>query len=362
VSSPLWQIELELRQGAFRLALELRSEARVLGLFGPSGSGKTSCLESIAGLRPGARGLLACEGRVLLDSPHGIRLRPEDRGLGYLPQDHLLFPHLDAAENLRFGLRRARGDSARFDEVVEVLELGELLRNRPDQLSGGQRQRVALGRALCSGPRLLLLDEPLASLDAALRHRILPFLLRVRDHFRIPMLVVSHNPVELQALCEEVAVLEDGRLRAQGSPMAVLTRSDTYGTASAEGFETILPAALDPKRPHRARLGEDGSGPELILVGDTGTTARSVRLGIPARDLLIALEPVAGISARNQLPATLVGIHPVGGRLLALARLDGSELPPLAVELTPDAVEDLQLRPGRSVRLIVKSSAIRIYG
>ncbi|MEE3178395.1 MAG: ATP-binding cassette domain-containing protein, partial [Verrucomicrobiota bacterium] len=183
---------------------EFTGSRRVTGLFGASGSGKTTWLETMAGLRRSARGFIQFGETVWLDSDARIDVPPEQRGIGYVPQDHLLFPHMTVRRNLQSGQQRAAVSGHDFkrmlEDVVDVLELDSLLERGVRELSGGERQRVALGRALCSGPRLLLLDEPLASLDLQLRLRILPFLQRVRDHFDVPMLVVSHNPIELQAL------------------------------------------------------------------------------------------------------------------------------------------------------------------
>jgi molybdate transport system ATP-binding protein len=216
----------------FTLDIDCECTHRVTGLFGPSGSGKTTLIESIIGLRKRARGYIACGASVWMDSEQLIFVKTEHRGIGYVPQDHLLFPHYNVRKNLECGVARSQSKGADFaaifKEVVEVLELDSLLNRKTADLSGGEKQRVALGRALCSCPRVLMLDEPLASLDLELRDRILPFLIRVKDHLKIPILMVSHNPMELQALCDEVMVLREGKIIAQGSPQDVFTREDIY--------------------------------------------------------------------------------------------------------------------------------------
>jgi molybdate transport system ATP-binding protein len=208
---------LRCRLGAFRLDIDARLEAPAVGLFGPSGAGKTTLLELVAGLRRPEAGVIRLDGEVLDDRAAGAWRAPEARRLGYVPQDGALFPHLSVERNLRYGLRGEDG-AASFARVVEVLELGSHASKSVGQLSGGERRRVALGRALLSAPRLLLLDEPLAGLDAALRWRVLPYLRAVREAFGTPMLYVSHDPDEVVALCDEVLLLEAGRITARGTP------------------------------------------------------------------------------------------------------------------------------------------------
>ncbi len=210
-------------------ALEVSADLRagVTALFGPSGSGKTTLLEIVAGLRRPTEGSVRLGERMLVDTAAHVWVPPERRRIGYVPQDGALFPHLSIRANVLYGSRSARrgGEASgavpaafSFESVVETLELGPLL-DRPEiaSLSGGERQRVALARALLTGPELLLLDEPLAGLDAALKARVLPYLARVRDEFAVPIIFVSHHPAEVVALCDEVLVLEAGRVLAQGA-------------------------------------------------------------------------------------------------------------------------------------------------
>jgi molybdate transport system ATP-binding protein len=218
-------LAFELRRGDFRLELDERIAARVCAIAGSSGSGKTSLLEAVAGLARPTRGRIELDGRLLFDSATGVDLPPEGRQLGYVFQDGALFPHLSVAGNLRYGLRRRRGPGPGWAEVIEVLGLAALLERRVTGLSGGERQRVGLGRALLAAPRLLLLDEPLASLDAELKRRILPFLARSADAFGVPVLVVSHSTRELLELAEHALVLVDGRVVAAGPPAPLFAPS-----------------------------------------------------------------------------------------------------------------------------------------
>ncbi len=350
---------------AFPLEASFETNARTLGVFGPSGSGKTTLLEALAGLRPQARGYLAGpDGTVWLDSSRRMAAAPEQRRIGYVPQDHLLFPGRSARKNLAFGAARAGksgGDIATdFAEVIDTLELAPLLDQDVATLSGGERQRVALGRALCSGPGLLLLDEPLAALDAPLRHRILPYLQRTRDRFGIPIVIVSHNATELLALCDEVVVLETGRIIAQGEPAATLSLANVYEAAAADGFQNTLRARVEAHSEHvtRARLHGDAAAPILALAKVDLPTGTELLLGLPARDILLATHPIQGLSARNQLPARVSALEPIGHKRIARIRIEGYRGQPLVAELTSDAVAELNLAPDSQVWLVFKSSSL----
>ncbi len=203
----------------FELQLSATLSGQVTAIFGASGAGKTSCLETVAGLRRLRRGRIELDGIQLVDTARHHFVPPECRQIGYVPQDGALFPHFSVLGNVRFGMPKAAVAPAfQFDHVVEVLELRPLLERRVTRLSGGEKQRVALGRALVSAPRLLLLDEPMAGLDSALKARVLPYLIRVKEEFKIPMLYVTHLAEEVMALCDDVVRLDGGRLIAQGSP------------------------------------------------------------------------------------------------------------------------------------------------
>ena len=203
-------LDIQLTQGSFVLAAVVRIDARTAALFGPSGAGKTTILDAIAGLRAPKRGTIVVNGRVLFASDAGINLPPHHRHVGYVPQDVALFPHMDVRANLLYG--RHPGVSPDLDRVVGMLEIGGLLDRRVTALSGGERQRVALGRALMSGPSLLLLDEPLAAVDVPLRRRILPYLQRVRDELAVPIIYVSHDREEVDELADLVVNVESGRV------------------------------------------------------------------------------------------------------------------------------------------------------
>jgi molybdate transport system ATP-binding protein len=214
------QLDITVRRGPFTLQVGLTSEARVLGVFGASGAGKTTLMQAIAGVVKPERGFIKIGDQLLFDSRSGIDLPLERRRVGMVFQDALLFPHLTVNGNLRYGLERSGRMSERtseapligFDAAVQLLNLGSLLDRPPNSLSGGEKQRVAIGRALLAAPRLLLLDEPLASLDEARKQDVLAALIAIRDAVQIPMLYISHVREEVQRLAQEIIVIEAGRI------------------------------------------------------------------------------------------------------------------------------------------------------
>ena len=203
-------LDFELTQGAFSLAVAVTLDVRVAALFGPSGAGKTTILDAIAGLRTPRRGSIVIGDRVLFSSSDRVNLPAHQRHVGYVPQEVSLFPHMNVRRNLLYG--RHPGSSPELDRVVGMLEIEPLIDRRVTDLSGGERQRVALGRALMSGPSVLLLDEPLAAVDVPLRRRILPYLLRVRDELKIPIVYVSHDREEVGEFADIVVMLDHGQV------------------------------------------------------------------------------------------------------------------------------------------------------
>jgi molybdate transport system ATP-binding protein len=231
---PVFDLDFSVAQGAFALDITERSEARALALFGPSGSGKTTAVEAIAGLRTPSRGTIAIAGHVVFSRDRHVDVPARARRVGYVPQDVLLFPHLDVRRNVMYGARRGDADRGsriahgglriadRGSRIVELLELDALMERRVTSLSGGERQRVALARALMSGPDVLLLDEPMAAVDLPRRRRILDALVKIRDELKVPLVYVAHSPEEIERIADRVLVLDNGRITAAGSPGEVL--------------------------------------------------------------------------------------------------------------------------------------------
>jgi molybdate transport system ATP-binding protein len=363
--SPTLELELEYASARFALAVSWSTDETALGIFGPSGAGKTTILEAIAGLRRDLRGRIVVGGRTWFDSAAGVRLPPERRGVGYVPQDARLFPHRDVRGNVLAGRRRAERSPARRlapERVVEVLELSDLWRADVPALSGGERQRVALARALCSGPELLLLDEPLVGLDAPLRWRILPYLVRVQREFGIPTLHVSHEATEVRALCREALVLASGHEVARGRPGALFVDPAVL-PLGGPGFENLLHGVVASVEDGFATVVLD-SGGRILVAGEGAHAGAEALVAVRADDLIVATERPRGLSAQNVLPGTVSEIregeagHP-DRSLRVLVRPALAEVP-LVAQITPRSAAELGLAAGRSVHLVFKAGACRL--
>ena len=353
------ELALELPLASFELKVATRLEDGVTAVMGPSGAGKTSLLEAIAGLRRGVRGRLALGDRVLLDSAAGAALPPEARQIGYVPQDAGLFPHLTARENVRFG---AHADAAAVTSAVTTLEIGGLLERHPGSLSGGEKQRVALARALATRPRLLLLDEPLAALDVGLRERILPYLLRVRDEWKTPVLYVTHNVGEALALSSRVLLLRAGRVEAVGAPF------DLLGSA---GMANATEAGLENLFSGRVRAHDVEGGVTIVDVPtrqsltvplaperDPGS---EVTVAVRAEDVIVARRAPEGLSARNLFEVRIAAIARAGADVtLRCSPAISQPTPEWIVRVTPSAAASLGLSVGQTVFLAVKSHSFRL--
>jgi len=359
------QAKLSLPLDRFNMSVDIKLRRHVTGIFGISGSGKTSLLETIAGLRHGAQGVLRLGDHVWQDSPRKTFVPPERRNIGYVPQDGLLFPHRKACANLALGQRRARRQGQDVEtlqeEVIALLELDALLERRVDTLSGGERQRVALGRALCSGPRLLLLDEPLAALDHGMRRRLLPFLRTIRQSFDIPMLLVSHDPIEVQALCDDLVVLRDGQVIAQGEPRVTLMQASRDAAEFAHLIENVLPCRFDRHEGDATlvSIGIDGDGPLLTMPRVSDADAQLQMVAVRSQDIIISVPRPNGLSARNVVPAMVRRIAASGKKFLAFCAVDGCAVE-LAVEVTAASLQELDLKPETPVFLIIKASALEL--
>ena len=348
-------LEIVLPLSNFELRVTAILAGDTVAVLGPSGSGKTSLLETIAGLRPRAVGRIAIAGEKLLDSAGGLFVPPERRRIGYVPQDACLFPHLDVAGNVRFGMGRSPSNEPLFDETVSILEIGDLLGRYPATLSGGERQRVALARAIATAPRLLLLDEPLAAVDPELKGRILPYLLRVRDALRIPFLYVTHNAGEARAVAREAVVLRMGSVVFAGAPDDAL-RSTSLVDPEAR-FDNILTGSLEDDR--------TGAGSSAFRVGesllavppaDREGPAEGAVFSVAPEDVLVSTRPLEGISARNVQAGTVVSRELSGAT--AWIRVSARDIEWTA-RLTSGAAEELRLRPGMAVWIAVKTHAFR---
>lgn len=301
------------------LALDVGFDAPpgVTALFGRSGSGKTTVVNAVAGLLRPDRGRVVADGAVVLDTDARINLPPHRRRMGYVFQDARLFPHLTVRQNLLYGRWFApKGPGAELDRVVDMLGLGALMARRPGALSGGETQRVALGRAILSRPRLLLMDEPLAALDDARKEEILPYLERLRDTLHLPILYVSHSLAEVARLATTVALIEGGRLTAFGPTAQVLAEAPGVSLREAGAVLTLRVAAHEGDG--LARL--EGAAGRLWLPGIAAPVGTPIRLRVLAQDVMLARARPEGVSALNILPVTIRDVRPDGaaGALVVL--------------------------------------------
>lgn len=350
------EVALRHRFPGFGLDVGFTAPGRgVTALFGPSGCGKSTILAAVAGLlRPDA-GRVALDGAALFDRAASLDVPPERRRFGMVFQDARLFPHLSVESNLRYGARRAprTAPGPGFEEVVALLGIEALLGRRPGQLSGGERQRVALGRALLSRPRLLLMDEPLAALDAARRAEVLPFLARLRQSAGIPILYVTHALDEVDALADELVLLQAGRILAQGSVEALALRTD-LPLAARRDAGTLIACAIaahDPKRGLTTLAFEGGQFQVPLRAEPAGSRAR---IRLRARDVAIATEPPRGLSTQNILGARIQSISEAPGSHECFVSL---VIGPTAIlaRLTRDSVQRLALQPGGEVWAVIKA-------
>jgi molybdate transport system ATP-binding protein len=342
----------------FALQAEFTSAGRVTALFGPSGAGKTTLVNLVAGLDRPDGGRIAVDETVLFDSAARIDIPPHRRRIGYIFQEGRLFPHLSVRGNLLYGRRltprRQRWGS--FDQVVDLLGIGGLLPRRPASLSGGEKQRVAIGRALLASPRLLLMDEPLAALDQARKEEILPYVERLRDEMRLPIVYVSHAIEEVARLADTIVLLAGGRVMATGSVNDILARTDLrMHTGQAEASVVIAARVVAHDFGAGVTLVEHPAGRlSLPLLGDPpGST---MRLRLRARDIALAVGEPGRLSIRNRLAATIVEIVETAPPFVEV-RLDIAG-DPLVASITRDAARALDLRPGLPVTALIKSSAL----
>jgi molybdate transport system ATP-binding protein len=350
------------RRGAFALEVAFKAPTPgIVALFGRSGCGKTTVVEILAGLLAPDAGAVRLDDVVLVDTAAGRSLPAERRRIGYVFQDARLFPHLDVRGNLRYGQKRAPAPphAIAFDEVTDLLGLAPLLARRPYTLSGGERQRVALGRALLSQPRLLLLDEPLASLDAQRRAEVLPYLEALRDRLSIPMVYVSHQFDEVMRLATHVVLMESGRVLAAGGIHEVSLTPELNAIVGADAVGAVLEGVITavdvPGGLARLQLGR---GTLLVSAADARVGARA-RVQLLARDLILATHPAHGLSVRNSIAGVVQEIrNDVHETQLVTVDIGGASV---LARVTRDAVAALALSAGSPVWVLVKAVSMRSH-
>ncbi|HYC00214.1 MAG TPA: molybdenum ABC transporter ATP-binding protein [Candidatus Limnocylindrales bacterium] len=352
------EVAVRKRLGGFSLDVDFRVPSNgVTALFGPSGAGKTSVLSVLAGLSHPDKGRIALDGAVLYDHVLGQCVAAHRRAIGYVFQDSRLFPHMTVEGNLRYGLRRSRGrtETTTFAAAVAMLGIEKLLPRLPHRLSGGEKQRVAIGRALLSQPRLLLLDEPLASLDDARKAEILPYLEKLRDELRVPMIYVSHTLEETVRLATTMVILSGGRSVAAGSLEELSSRTDVAMLSERADAGTVLEATV-AEHDEKVRLTRlSFAGGSLLVPRSTHPAGSRVRVRVLARDVALALRAPALSSFQNVLAGSIVELRERSGDVLVRIAVGDAHL---LSAVTVQAVERLRLRPGLTVHALLKSVAL----
>ncbi len=354
------EIRVARKQGDFLIDASFEgAKSGVTALYGQSGAGKTSIVNMVAGLSRPDAGRIAVNGLCLFDAAEGVDLPPERRRIGYVFQDGRLFPHLSVKTNLVYGMRLTPADRrfVKFDPVIELLGIGHLLHRRPAKLSGGEKQRVAIGRALLTSPAMLLMDEPLASLDAARKTEVLPFIRRLSREFAIPILYVSHVMDEILNLADRLAIMEKGKVAACGSPEELFSRPELQPLLGKDERGSVIATAVEET--------EDADGLTRLRFGSrilrvppvAAAKGTPVRVRIAARHVAVALRTPEGTSFQNIFPATVELIVDTGDSFLDVL-LDIER--PLWARIARQSGRDLKLEPGNRVFALVKSVAVSL--
>ncbi len=355
-------VAIEHTQGAFRLDAAFECGAGVTALFGRSGAGKSTLINAIAGLARPRTGRIVFDGETLFDSARGINVRAGQRRFGYVFQEGRLFPHLNVRQNLTYShwFDRTLYSVTDFARAVELLGIGELLQRRPAQLSGGEKQRVAIGRALLAKPRLLLLDEPLASLDAPRKEEILRYLRVLRDETRIPMVYVSHAVEEVLQLADHVVLLAAGRVAASGEVAQVMGRADLLPSGGMFEGGAVIEARVTgvDADDSLATLAFDGG---TLTVGNFGAqVGERVRVRIRAREVSLALTLPQQISIQNILRGEIAAVDAPHGSSVTVAIKIGAAV--LRARVTRRAARQLALAPGMNVYALIKAVSLDRHG
>ncbi|MBK18436.1 MAG: molybdenum ABC transporter ATP-binding protein [Rhodospirillaceae bacterium] len=359
------EIDVTRQLGNLEISAKIETQTRgVLALFGQSGSGKTSIVNMVAGLLNPDSGRVKIDGRVLFDSESGINLQIHERRIGYVFQESRLFPHMSVLKNLNYGRRRAPNNARQidFDDVIEVLGIKHLIDQKPYTLSGGERQRVALGRALLANPDILLMDEPLASLDVARKSEILPFIEMIRDRFEVPMIYVSHSMDEIIRLADTLVLVDDGQVKAVGPLEELTSRLDLRRLTGRYDAGSVIAAKIESHDEEFGLTTLTFKGGKLRVPRVKNVPGTSVRIRIRARDVSLSLEKPSQVSQLNVLE----------GRISELRahRLndDGSEPHDidicvdigvsLWVRITRWSLAQMKLVEGQSIYALIKSTSI----
>jgi molybdate transport system ATP-binding protein len=360
-------VNIHLKQGRFQLNVAFCSFDSALGIFGPSGSGKSTLFRALSGLARPSGGSIRLDDETLFDSDQRIFVPPHKRGIGLVFQDARLFPHWTVEENLRAGEKvhtRVAPRAYSFDDIVDLLEIHRLIGRSVKQLSGGEKQRVALGRALLSSPRLLLMDEPVTGLDVSLKAQILPFLSEVHQMLKIPTVLISHDLGEILQLTDRILLINQGRVIGHDSLGRLVKDPKMLQALKGTDLTNVLHASVVRHAPDRGTTvlslkGAENMPPVIMELNEALVPGVGITVGISAGQIALSPERIESISMRNQFPAT-VGkiIHAADRSLCCLETAAGT----LFAEITPGTEQDMNLKEGAVVWGLFKSRAVKQIG
>ena len=346
------EFDFKIKVGTFKLHAYGRQNKPRMGLFGPSGCGKTTLMNCLAGLLCPNEGFISLNGETLFDSKRNLNVPPQKRFIGYVFQDGRLFPHMSVRDNIEFGRHRDFPGPG-LSELTEVFDLKWLLDRSPNTLSGGEYQRVGMARALAAAPKLLLLDEPLTSIDTVAKLRIMPYLTRAYELWKIPFIYVSHSLSEILFLTTATWEMADGRIIHAVHPRELLSRSSHNG----EPILNILEGTVESVPENTGYSLISCNGQKWKVPNRDLHVKEKVSMAIQAGDMMLSINMPQGISARNVFPAKIRHLEQNGHALWAIAASGTNQL---VVELTEDAGRELRLQPGKPVYLVFKSHSVTV--
>ena len=358
------EVDIILPRKNFEVVIQESFSDGITGIFGPSGSGKTSLMQSISGLATPKKGCITINDRKVFDADSGINLPVEKRNIGYVFQEGRLFPHMTVEKNLKYGIKKNKSNKVSFDEVVKMLDLGHLLNSKPMQISGGERQRTALGRSLLSSPDILLLDEPFSAVDAGLRLKIIPFILRIHQKTNIPILVVSHDLPDLLKLTNTLFIIREGKCVGHGNYYDLLKNKSLSGIFTRAG----LINAIDMK----VATSDPDSGLTVLVhpVNEHSVQVKceksrvayqegeEMKIFLCAHDIALSAKKLKDITIQNQIEGVVTDIIERGSALICIVDVGFN----LVVEITANSRKRLHLEKGSKVWCLFKSVAIDVAG
>jgi molybdate transport system ATP-binding protein len=352
-------VDISLTQGSFSLDAKFHCVESALGIFGPSGCGKTTLFRAIAGLVRPDRGHINLENEPLVDTDIRAWIPPYKRNIGLVFQDARLFPHWSVEENLRAGKTDRKNHPYSFDDVVDLLDIGQLIGRSVEDLSGGERQRIAMGRTLLTYPRLLLMDEPVAGLDPSLKMQILPFLAKVHQELNMPTVFISHDLGEILQLTDHILLMRDGRVKGLGTLEKLASNPVTLKELKGADLTNVLSLRIDSHDDDRGVTvlelpGDPNQHLQMELAEDLAIGS-SINVGIPANQIALARESIEHISMRNQLHGNVEAIVHAGER--SICHID-TAAGRIIAEITPGTEAEMLLVSGTPIWVLFKSFAV----